>query len=196
MNELTMTRKAIGRKTNIGSYYNALNDQLVMSYQSIFNLVQKKLDQIKCENYEQQKETFNCWHDCPNVFKTLQIEPDLTLSILSGLHKSSFSDYLLNLNEQSLAASDQSVVRFICHNETILKESRLSKTEYKARYCCPRELAFQATHVVVGIKLGYSIFVTFDYKIKKNANKPKTEIVKELGNIMKLVFDGKELSND
>jgi len=100
MNSETITRKAIGRKAEIGSFYNAIEEQLNTSYPNLFLFVQKDINIITCHNYDKPKETFSCWHDCQDVFKTLQIEPDLSLSILSGLFRNKFSDYLLCLNEK------------------------------------------------------------------------------------------------
>eukprot|EP00092_Neocalanus_flemingeri_P006869 GFUD01007415.1.p1 GENE.GFUD01007415.1~~GFUD01007415.1.p1 ORF type:complete len:375 (+),score=73.71 GFUD01007415.1:155-1126(+) len=124
-------------------------------------------------------------------FKTLGIEPELQISILSGLVQASGSSCYLNEEKKSNSSASMSLVY---KTKTVSEEvfprqvrNKIDTDVFKPKNGIPLE----ATHVVVGIDWGMTQTITCEYQNSGSEDIGKAEgLIKEKLEILKEVFSG------
>ena len=196
VSERTLKMPALGRPFRLGMLYNALSDELIPG-RTLWD--QEKLDEYIVETKQPHTiaqiitdDTFS------SKSKTLTIQGDLQISILTGMLKVGGSAKYL---KDRVSSSRQSRVTFSYKSRTIFKQLTMEQLALKnIQY--PQVIEDRdATHVVTGILYGSNAFFVFDRTIdyserKKDVQGKLEAVVGALADVGADVGSGEEERED
>ncbi|KAF0530837.1 p-loop containing nucleoside triphosphate hydrolase [Gigaspora margarita] len=158
-------RKALGRTAAIGSMYDATKDTFCKT--TIFK-TELPLNSIKRVDIPNASVMYEYEDSYMEKFKNLDVEPQLRISVLSGLVLLDGSGKYLN----DIKESSRSVKGTLVYKITSVEENlEIYRENVKACISTDAFNTSEATHVVIGVKWGAAIMASFEYTDTNKENK-------------------------
>ncbi|XP_054761933.2 uncharacterized protein LOC129268409 [Lytechinus pictus] len=170
MSGRTVSRASLGRSAHLGALYDVRTEKFLKD-----NLFVSRLEDDKVESMDIDETVIEVTKsdELQEKFKTLDVEPELQMSVLTDMVKLSGSGAYLGDDRKSAMTQSMSLIYKV---KTVNEEVMLSHNRGIIDKDILSDASLNATHVVVGIDWGVQCLVTCEYE---NTSQYDVAIIRE-----------------